>query len=453
MDYTAVFDIGKTNKKCFVFDEDYREVFHISTQFEEIPDEDGFPSDNLQAIRTWILDIFQQALDKGELDVKALNFSTYGASFVHVDEKGNVLTPLYNYTKPYPAGILRSFYEKYGDPMVFSRQTASPPLGMLNSGLQLYWLKHARPELFGKIRWSLHFPQYLSFLFTGVPVSDYTGIGCHTGLWDFENGDYHQWVYAEEIDRILPPIVPACAGVERNFNGKQIKIGAGIHDSSAALLPYLRAEDQPFLLISTGTWSIALNPFNEEGLRDEDLQNDCLNYLQTNGRPVRAARLFLGNEYALQLRRLNQYFGKTPGHHQQIRFDPAIYTQLLEHPGRYFRFESLPRSGARPSETRLESFPDFETALHQLMLELTELQVESARRAIGRTAIRKIYIDGGFADNDIYVKLLLHHFPGFEICTTQTPLGSALGAALVISEKKTGRDFLEKHYVMKKHTL
>jgi hypothetical protein len=34
--------------------------------------------------------------------------------------------------------------------------------------------------------------------------------------------------------------------------------------------------------------------------------------------------------------------------------------------------------------------------------------------------------------------------------TTNSPLGSALGAALVISDKTIKRKFLKKHYAMKK---
>src|SRR5690606_33357225 len=101
MQYTAVFDIGKTNKKFFLFDERYHEVYRAYSTFEEVTDDDGFPADNLPAIRLWLKDLFRQILENGEYPVHAINFSTYGASFVHVDAAGQVLTPLYNYTKPF----------------------------------------------------------------------------------------------------------------------------------------------------------------------------------------------------------------------------------------------------------------------------------------------------------------------------------------------------------------
>ena len=35
---TAVFDIGKTNKKFFLFDKDFKEVYKEYTSFKEIED-------------------------------------------------------------------------------------------------------------------------------------------------------------------------------------------------------------------------------------------------------------------------------------------------------------------------------------------------------------------------------------------------------------------------------
>ncbi|MEI9908232.1 MAG: hypothetical protein WDO71_00275 [Bacteroidota bacterium] len=44
-------------------------------------------------------------------DIKAVNFSAYGASFVYLDAKGEVMLPLYNYLKPYPKKLQQQFYK------------------------------------------------------------------------------------------------------------------------------------------------------------------------------------------------------------------------------------------------------------------------------------------------------------------------------------------------------
>lgn len=452
MKVNAIFDIGKTNKKFFLFDSSYQEVFKSYTSFEEIKDEDGFPCDDLQAIESWAKDSLKQVFEAGEFEVKTLNFSTYGASWVHLDKHGKPLTPLYNYLKPIPEEILASFYQKYGDELTIAKETSSAPLGMLNSGLQLYWLKYSRPEIFAQIRWSLHFPQYLSYLFTSIPLSEFTSIGCHTFLWDYSKNDYHSWVYAEELDRILPPIVTTETSINVKHEGKVYKAGVGIHDSSAALLPYFQALNKPFLLVSTGTWSISINPFNQEPLSEEDLKQDSLSFLSIDGQAIKVSRLFLGYEYSLQVETLYQHFDKESGYHRNVKFNPDTYAKLTEGYAHYFRLESIKIDREQPSETSLASFQTFEEAYHQLMMELVELQIQSCERAIGNTQISKLFIDGGFADNDIYVQLLTNHFQDLKIRTTKSPLGSALGAAMAISGKEPDKHFLRQNYKLKKHT-
>ena len=101
----AIIDVGKTNKKLFLFDEQYRIVYERSARFTETIDEDGDACENLESLRKSVFDSLHDIFGKKEFLVKALNFSTYGASFVYVDEKGRELTPLYNYLKKVPWGF------------------------------------------------------------------------------------------------------------------------------------------------------------------------------------------------------------------------------------------------------------------------------------------------------------------------------------------------------------
>ncbi|AVR45632.1 carbohydrate kinase [Christiangramia fulva] len=447
---TAVFDIGKTNKKFFLFDKNYKEVFREYTQLPETKDEDGYPAEDLEHLQAWIEETFHKVLESEEFSVKSVNFSTYGASFVHIDHKGNALTPLYNYTKSIEKDVEEEFYNSYGGKLKIATETASPQCGFLNSGLQLYWLKKRRPEVFSKIKYSLHLPQYLSYLFTGIPVSEYTSIGCHTNLWDYEKEDYHEWVYEEGIDRILAPLVPTSASINTSYRDQKIKIGVGIHDSSSALLPYILSKKKPFLLLSTGTWSIALNPFNEENLKEEDIRNNCLNYLRIDGKRVKASRFFMGNEYRLQVQKLGDYYGKEYGYHRDVKFDQDLYLKLMRKPSIYFKFEGISLQRKELHKTDLKPFASFEEAYHQLMIELMELQIHTIKNAIGSTNIKTIYIDGGFTDNDVFMKLMACHFSQFMVLSTQSPLGSALGAAMVISNKKVDSTFLKENYRLKK---
>src|SRR5690242_1614899 len=107
---TLIFDIGKTNKKLFLFDEHYNIIHEGSTNFAETKDEDGFPCEDLAALTQWVSEKFHQFSSNPKYNIRAVNFSAYGASFVYLDDLDKPLTSLYNYLKPYPEKLKQQFY-------------------------------------------------------------------------------------------------------------------------------------------------------------------------------------------------------------------------------------------------------------------------------------------------------------------------------------------------------
>ena len=324
----AIIDIGKTNKKIFLFDENYKVVFENSVVIEEITDEDNFPCEDIISLQKFVSDSLKDALLNNLYDVKATNFCAYGASFVHIDKEGKQVTALINYLKPFPEKLKKKFYQKYGGESTLAKITASPVLGNLNSGMQLYYLKHAKPKQFNQIKYSLHLPQYISYLVTAIPMSDITSIGCHTNLWDYLHNTYHQWVYQEEVFEKLAPIIDCDKTINATYYENTLKIGVGLHDSSAALIPYLVSFQKPFILISTGTWCISLNPFNNHPLTDDELISDCLNYLSFTGKPIKASRIFAGNEHEEQVKRIAKNFNRNKNDYTQVKYDSLIVKKL-----------------------------------------------------------------------------------------------------------------------------
>ena len=128
----AIFDIGKTNKKFFVLDEQYKIIFEESVQLSETKDEDGFACEDVHLLTAWVNELLVKIKGLQDVFISAINFSTYGASFVHVDSEGKPIAPLYSYLKPFPEKLKADFYNKYGGESVFSQTTASPVLGSLN---------------------------------------------------------------------------------------------------------------------------------------------------------------------------------------------------------------------------------------------------------------------------------------------------------------------------------
>ena len=427
-----IFDIGKTNKKYYLFDSDYKVVEHQSIFFKETLDDDGYPCDDLHAITTWILTSVEKIIKDDQYQVEGINFSTYGASLVHLSDEGEPLTPLYNYLKPLDQKLSALFYEKYGPRMDFEKATASPGNDcLLNSGMQLFWLKNTKPEVFKKIKTTLHFPQYLSYLFTGQFRSEFSSIGCHTALWDYTYSRYHSWVVEEGMDQILPSAESTSGSTEVVMYGKSIKAGMGIHDSSAALVPYLHRSDRPFILLSTGTWSVCLNPFYEGCLTTEDIEAGCLNYLRTDGKMVRAGRMMMGDEHDRQVLKLNGLFGLGVEYYKSCKFDEILYLTQKEKVQNFFEFKNFKKE--RIVAGNLSQLPNFEAAYTQLMIELVTCQIENIRLVMGESKIDRIYVDGGFTGNDLFLSILERMMEEVEIIASEEGYGSALGALLILN--------------------
>jgi sugar (pentulose or hexulose) kinase len=446
----AIFDVGKTNKKLFLFDENYKIVFERTARFTETHDEDGDPCENLDSLRLSVFDSLREIFKHKEFNLKAVNFSTYGASFVYVDEEGRPLTPLYNYLKPYPPELGRQFYETYGDEARFAHETASPTLGNLNSGLQLYRLKHQQPKVFKKIKYALHLPQYMSYLLTGQMVTDLTSIGCHTALWNFNRNTYHDWLTQEGILPKMAPLKAADSVLPSVFPGSTYSVGIGLHDSSAALIPYLVSFNMPFVLISTGTWSISLNPFNQNPLTEEELKNDCLNYLQYKGNTVKASRLFTGYEYEQQIKRIGAHFNQDPIRYRTINFDSAIAARLQAQT----TFQPKQQEGSlQQSVFEQRNLADFATdteAYHQLMIDIVQQQVISTGYVLRGCKIQRIFVDGGFSKNAVFMHLLAFAFPYLEVYAASMAQATAVGTALAIHQawntKTLPHDLIELKY-------
>jgi sugar (pentulose or hexulose) kinase len=432
----AVFDVGKTNKKVFLFNEEYRIVYEHTDKFSEIKDEDGDSCEDLALLTQWCINSFKQLTVLKNFSIRAVNFSAYGASFVHIDEEGNPVLPLYSYLKPYPAEIKKTFFADYGGEQTVSMVTASPVLDNLNSGLQLYRLKSEKNLLAFK-GYSLHLPQYLSYLITRRVFSDITSIGCHTMLWDFTKNRYHDWVAKENIDTRLAPLFSGDEIIQ--LPGESFVAGAGLHDSSAALIPYLSGFHQPFILISTGTWCISLNPFNEAPLTAQELEQDCLCFMTFKGKPVKASRLFAGHEHEAQVKRLAEHFGKETNYFEKVYYSRETRKHLQEN----YNQDKQELFSPGPSvfkHRELKFFRNYEEAYHQLIMDIVGQQVSSTQLVMEGTAVKRLFVDGGFGKNVIYMNLLALSFPDVEVYAASVAQATAIGAALAIHRHWNSQD-------------
>ena len=91
------------------------------------------------------------------------------------------------------------------------------------------------------------------------------------------------------------------------------------------------------------------------------------------------------------------------------------------------------------------------------MATIVQQQVTSTNLVLRGTPVRKIFVDGGFSKNQIYMQLLTDSFPEIEIYAASIPQASALGAALAIhaywNEKNIPIDIIELKYYASKISI
>ncbi|MGB3467587.1 MAG: FGGY family carbohydrate kinase [Cyclobacteriaceae bacterium] len=428
----AIFDIGKTNKKFFLFDHSFQVLEKEAIQFDETKDEDGYPCEDLERLVDWVQATFSKYYTLKSYQITHLNFSTYGASIVYLDEERNLIKPFYNYLKPVQSKYSKQFDSEY-DLQQTSLESCSPNLELLNSGYQLFWYKRKDPEKFENVRHVMHFPQYLAYLFHHEIVADYTSIGCHTRLWDFQKSRYHRWTELENVRDVLPPPVYTNQLFHDKFQ-QGLMIGVGIHDSSAALIPYLKKSEEPFILLSTGTWNICLNPINNQALTLQDLEADCLVFLGPKANQVKASRAMLGAEHELQVNRLIRQFKNKPEDYWSLKFDRSRYERIVNESGnRIIKPHNIKNCELlKLLDLVLENpYDNFEDAYFFIIRSLIAIQLRSLE-LVNISSFKKLYIDGGFTDNEVFINALSYHLPSVAVIKSENPIGSALGAAQVM---------------------
>ncbi|MFZ1790609.1 MAG: FGGY family carbohydrate kinase, partial [Saprospiraceae bacterium] len=406
----------------------YKVIAQDSIVFSEGKDDDGDPSEDLFQLSEWVVQTVNTLVAEAHLEITKVNFSAYGATFVHLDEHQKICTPLYNYLKKRDLETYIAFKDLLNQFSNVEVDTGAAITGMLNTGFQLFWLKNKKPSVFQKIWKSVHLPQYFSFLFTGRPMNELTSLGCHTSLWDFKRNQVHQWLNDFNIQGLMPTLEPADHYTQVSITGKNIWIGNGIHDSSAALLPYKTGVSSPFMLISSGTWSIILNPFDQSEITQNHINQELIYYLQPDGKKVRASRLYYGKIYEDAVANL------------QIS-DQEIAEIPKEVVANYLAFPEQSK--------KILNFTSKQKEYTDLVFEMAKAHFHSLQLAKGESHIEEVYVDGGFAKNDLFLRFLATMLFPIRVFKAENPMGSALGAAIMMDQNSFTPDIFRDRYNLK----
>jgi sugar (pentulose or hexulose) kinase len=293
---TAVLDIGKTNVKVVVLDDDGREV-HVAQRANQVEPGPPYPHFEVDALWDWILAALHGVPDRGA--IATLVPVTHGATAALL-AGGRLALPVLDYEHAGPEELAAD-YGRLADDFA---HTFSPPLPLgLNLGRQIFWQSRRFPDEFARVTDILTYPQYWAWRLSGVKASEVTSLGCHTDLWRPRESRLGGLVERAGWSTRFPPLRPAWQalgplGAEvAAATGLPATCGVltGIHDSNASYLAYLARSALPFAVVSSGTWVICM----AGGGRIDRLaaERDMLANIDATGAPVPTARFMGGREY------------------------------------------------------------------------------------------------------------------------------------------------------------
>jgi hypothetical protein len=154
-------------------------------------------------------------------------------------------------------------------------------------------------------------------------------------------------------------------------------------------------------------------------------------------KPVKSSRLFLGKLHDTGVKMLIEHFKTSDEYYKEVRYDKDLIQILKQRYSGDKRVFLNNGPGSREFRDRIDlfEFMSYEEGYHQLMIELCELTHESIQLIIAeKDEVENIYITGGFAKNDLFLKLIVQAFPSKKVLTSEIKNATALGAALVMFE-------------------
>ena len=295
MNATVVLDIGKTNAKLTLLDAAgaiLAEQRCPNTILNTAP----YPHHDTERLWNWLqttLAAFSQLAR-----ITAIVPVTHGATAALVDDHGLVL-PILDYESSLPQALAADYAALR--PAFADSLSPQLPCG-LNLGLQLYWLAQTYPQEFARARHILTYPQYWAWRLSGVAASEVTSLGCHTDLWQPQQGTFSSLVHRMEWSPLFPPLRAAWAPLGPLLSNDALtdcQVLCGIHDSNASLLRYLDTDAQapPRTVLSTGTWAIAAAFGASLSRLDETA--DMLANVNALGQAVACMRFMGGREFSV----------------------------------------------------------------------------------------------------------------------------------------------------------
>jgi hypothetical protein len=151
------------------------------------------------------------------------------------------------------------------------------------------------------------------------------------------------------------------------------------------------------------------------------------------GGPVKASRLFAGNDHEEQVKRLADHFNVNVSHYKAVEYNHEVIAALQTKVADIKTGDTLALvNQSLFAKRNLSDFSSYEEAYHQLIADIVKQQQFSTGLVLNGTETKRIFVDGGFSKNPVYMNLLAAAFPQMEVFAASMAQATSLGAALSI---------------------
>lgn len=203
----AGLDIGTTGCKCTVFDENGIE---LGKSYQEYPVKRrvGGHEIDITSLLEGVLTVIKE-MASAYPDIAGIGVTSFGETFVCVDEKGNPLAPAMLYTDPRGSKECNWLVDKLGEKHIveITGVTAHEMYGLP----KILWVKNNKPEIYNATKHILQMEDFIVFTLTGNAIIDYS-LATRSMAFDINKLDWS--------DEIL-----AVAGIDKALFSKPVPTG------------------------------------------------------------------------------------------------------------------------------------------------------------------------------------------------------------------------------------
>ena len=300
--------------------------------------------------------------------------------------------------------------------------------GAMRLGKQLLWQESAYPVEFARAKTYLTTAQFFVVRLGGRAASEISQLAAQSHIWDLIHHQPSALMRYRGWSHLLPELVPAGAVLgtvsesvaKRTGLAQSTEILCGVHDFNANLFRYKAAGMADASILSTGTWMIGF----QRGLSLDKLDGAramVLN-IDVDGENAPSTLIATGREYDLICG-------------EDCATDAAVLAALstLLSRGTLALPSFVGDDGLFPGAARRGRVigPPPETPAERQALAVLYAAFSANRCLDALESPKRIVIDGGFAANLPFARCLATLRPSQSVWVSQSPHGTALGAALL----------------------